>query len=199
MVRNWVPEAEREAIDRLVRKARLKGVVCAQWAPPPALAIHASMVDGSGTQSVILTSPTGRTGLFAGLLFGHLRCRFCGRLPGCLFGWFCGRLPCGARCFGWFFGLSSGKFGGWFRHGFSGLTAWLFAFMVLHCAPTLTSQPFKRHQGTTPPRIAFPLQLVAAERLSSTNRRSRPASAPLLHPNHTPITRRQGSTFCGEE
>ncbi len=68
LVRNWVPEAEREAIDRLVRKARLKGVVCAQWAPPPALAIHASMVDGSGTQSVILTSPTGRTGLFAGLL-----------------------------------------------------------------------------------------------------------------------------------
>jgi hypothetical protein len=68
LVRNWVPEAEREAIDRLVRKARLKGVVCAQWAPPPALAIHASMVDGSGAQSVILTSPTGRTGLFAGLL-----------------------------------------------------------------------------------------------------------------------------------
>ena len=68
LVRNWVPQTEREAIDRLVRKARLKGVVCAQWAAAPALAIHCSMVDGSGTQSLILASPTGRTGLFAGLL-----------------------------------------------------------------------------------------------------------------------------------
>ena len=68
LVRNWVPPTEREAIDRLVRKARLKGVVCAQWAAAPALAIHCSMVDGSGAQHLTLTSPTGRTGLFAGLL-----------------------------------------------------------------------------------------------------------------------------------
>ena len=68
LVRNWVPPAEREAIDRLVRKARLKGVVRAQWAAVPALAIHCSMVDGSGAQHLTLTSPTGRTGLFAGLL-----------------------------------------------------------------------------------------------------------------------------------
>jgi hypothetical protein len=68
LVRNWVPEPEREAIDRLVRKARLKGVVCAQWTPAPALAIQCSIVDGSGAQSLILTTPTGRTGLFAGLL-----------------------------------------------------------------------------------------------------------------------------------
>jgi hypothetical protein len=68
LLRNWVPAAEREAIDRLVRKARVKGVVCAQWTPSPALAIQCSMVDGSGAQSLILTTPTGRTGLFAGLL-----------------------------------------------------------------------------------------------------------------------------------
>jgi len=68
LVRNWVPEAEREAIDRLARKARVKGVACAQWTPAPALAIHCSMVDGSGAQSLILTTPTGRTGLFIGLL-----------------------------------------------------------------------------------------------------------------------------------
>lgn len=68
LVRNWVPQTEREAIDRLIRKARLKGVVCAQWAAAPALAIHCSMVDGSGAQHLTLTSPTGRTGLFAGLL-----------------------------------------------------------------------------------------------------------------------------------
>jgi hypothetical protein len=68
LLRNWVPEAEREAIDRLVRKARMKGVVCAQWTPSPALVIQCSMVDGSGAQSLILSTPTGRTGLFAGLL-----------------------------------------------------------------------------------------------------------------------------------
>jgi hypothetical protein len=68
LVRNWVPEAEREAIDRLARKARVKGVTCAQWRPAPALAIHCSMVDGSGAQSLILTTPTGNSGLFIGLL-----------------------------------------------------------------------------------------------------------------------------------
>ena len=71
LLRNWVPAAEREAIDRLVRKARVKGVVCAQWKPSPALAIQSSMVDGSGAQSLILTTPAGRTGLFAGLLLKH--------------------------------------------------------------------------------------------------------------------------------
>ena len=68
LARNWAPEAEREAIDRFVRKARLKGVACAQWPVGPAVALQGSMVDGSGAQSVFLTSPTGRTGLFAGLL-----------------------------------------------------------------------------------------------------------------------------------
>jgi hypothetical protein len=68
LVRNWVPEAEREAIDRLIRKARVKGVAYAQWAAAPALAINCSMVDGSGAQSLIVTTPTGRTGLFVGLL-----------------------------------------------------------------------------------------------------------------------------------
>ncbi|CAH2601164.1 conserved protein of unknown function [Rhodovastum atsumiense] len=68
LVRNWVPEAEREAVDRLVRKARMKGVSCAQWAPAPALTIQGSMVDGSGAQSLLMTTTGGRTGLFAGLL-----------------------------------------------------------------------------------------------------------------------------------
>lgn len=68
LVRNWVPEIEREAIDRLVRKARVKGVACAQWPQAPTLAIHCSAVDGSGAQSLILTTPGGRNGLFAGIL-----------------------------------------------------------------------------------------------------------------------------------
>ena len=68
LLRNWVPEVEREAIDRLVRKARLKGVNCAQWTTAPPLAIQSSIIDGSGAQSLIVTTPKGRTGLFAGLL-----------------------------------------------------------------------------------------------------------------------------------
>lgn len=68
LVRNWVPESEREAIDRLVRKARVKGVACAQWPSAPTLAIQCSAVDGSGAQSLILTTPGGRHGLFAGIL-----------------------------------------------------------------------------------------------------------------------------------
>jgi len=68
LLRNWVPEVEREAIDRLVRKARLKGVNCAQWTPAPPLAIQSSIIDGSGAQSLIVTTAKGRTGLFAGLL-----------------------------------------------------------------------------------------------------------------------------------
>ncbi len=68
LIRNWVPETEREAIDRLARKMRVKGVTCAQWNSPSALAIHSSMVDGSGAQSLLVTTPGSRAGLFAGLL-----------------------------------------------------------------------------------------------------------------------------------
>ena len=68
LVRNGVPEAERAPIDRVVRKARLKGVACAQWAPAPDLAIQVSMMDGSGAQGAIFNTPKGRKGLLAGLL-----------------------------------------------------------------------------------------------------------------------------------
>ena len=68
LIRNWVPEAERKGIDRLARKMRVKGVTCAQWVEPSALSIYSSMVDGSGAQSLLVTSLGKRAGLFAGLL-----------------------------------------------------------------------------------------------------------------------------------
>lgn len=68
LLRNWIPEAERSAIDRLVRKARTKGVECAQWTPAPTLSIQCTVMDGSGAQSLVMTTPGGRNGLFAGLL-----------------------------------------------------------------------------------------------------------------------------------
>ena len=71
LLRNWVPEAEREPIDLVIRKARLKGVACAQWAPPQALTVQSSMPDGSGAQTLILTTSNGRSGPFAGLLLAQ--------------------------------------------------------------------------------------------------------------------------------
>lgn len=68
LLRNWAPEPERPAIDGLIRKTRLNGVECAQWPPKPELTINCSVLDGSGSQSLILTTPQGRTGLFAGIL-----------------------------------------------------------------------------------------------------------------------------------
>ncbi len=67
-VRNWVPEADRSAIDQAVRAARRKAVDCAQWPPAQDLMITASIIDGSGAQNVILTSRAGRKGVLAGIL-----------------------------------------------------------------------------------------------------------------------------------
>jgi len=67
-LRNWIPEADRAALDQAIRKARVKGVQPAQWAPAPELALRASPIDGSGAQSMLFTTRSGRSGLLAGLL-----------------------------------------------------------------------------------------------------------------------------------
>lgn len=67
-IRGWVPDADRPPIDRAIRKARLKGVACASWPPAGDLMITATMIDGSGSQSIILTSRGGRKGVLAGVL-----------------------------------------------------------------------------------------------------------------------------------
>ncbi|MGA3397657.1 MAG: hypothetical protein ABSC95_00450 [Acetobacteraceae bacterium] len=67
-LRNWIPEADRAALDQAIRKARVKGVQPAQWEPAPELAQRASSIDGSGAQSLLFASRSGRSGLFAGLL-----------------------------------------------------------------------------------------------------------------------------------
>jgi hypothetical protein len=67
-IRNWVPEGDRPSIDLAVREARTKGVDCAQWPPAQDLMITASMIDGSGAQSIILTSRRGRKGVLGGML-----------------------------------------------------------------------------------------------------------------------------------
>jgi hypothetical protein len=67
-LRNWVPEADRALLDQAIRKARVKGVEPAQWEPAPDLVQRASPIDGSGAQSMLFASRSGRSGLFAGLL-----------------------------------------------------------------------------------------------------------------------------------
>jgi len=70
-VRNWVPETDRAAIDRVIRKARGKGVDCAQWPPAGDLTVLISAIDGSGNQTVIASAKTGRKALLAGILLRH--------------------------------------------------------------------------------------------------------------------------------
>ena len=67
-IRNWVPEADRAPIDRAIRKARMKGVKCALWPTAMDLVVTASVIDGSGAQSILLTSRTGRKGILGGVL-----------------------------------------------------------------------------------------------------------------------------------
>jgi hypothetical protein len=79
-VRNWIPEADRPDLDRAIRKVRASGVPIGAW--PSAsddravvsridIAFHASMVDGSGAQSILAISRGGKKGLVAGLLLKH--------------------------------------------------------------------------------------------------------------------------------
>ncbi len=71
LVRNWLPGAELEPIDLAIRRARRQGVACAHWAPPQALTVQCSMPDGAGAQTLILTTASGRAGVFAGLLLAQ--------------------------------------------------------------------------------------------------------------------------------
>ena len=68
ILRNWIPEDDRAGVDRAIRKARTKGVICAQWNAPPKLSILALPIDGSGAYGLILTTKPGKTGLFGGVL-----------------------------------------------------------------------------------------------------------------------------------
>ena len=71
-VRNWLPPADRPALDSAIRKARLAGVEIGSWPVPGAVQeFHASMIDGSGAQSLLAVDRAGSKGVFAGLLIRH--------------------------------------------------------------------------------------------------------------------------------
>jgi hypothetical protein len=71
-VRNWLPPADRPALDSAIRKGRLAGVEIGGWpTPSAALEYHATMIDGSGAQSLLAVDRSGKKGVFAGLLLRH--------------------------------------------------------------------------------------------------------------------------------
>lgn len=51
-LRNWLPEAERPALDGLIRKVRAAHVECAPMPPPRRVATYASPMDGAGSQAI---------------------------------------------------------------------------------------------------------------------------------------------------
>ncbi len=67
-LRNWVPEADRPALDRAI-KASQKKVACASWPSAKVLEAYASGYDGSGAQSVFMVVAQGRKRVLASLLF----------------------------------------------------------------------------------------------------------------------------------
>jgi hypothetical protein len=71
-IRNWIPVGDRPPLDAAIRKARLAGVEIGAW-PEPArdLELYASIVDGSGAQSILAASRVAKKGLFTGLLLRH--------------------------------------------------------------------------------------------------------------------------------
>jgi hypothetical protein len=71
-VRNWIPAADRPALDAAIRKARLGGVEIGAWPTPIAnLEFYASAIDGSGAQSIFSVSRAGKKGFFGGVLMRH--------------------------------------------------------------------------------------------------------------------------------
>jgi len=67
-LRNWVPDADRPALDGAIRVCRQKGVECAAWKSAEVKDVVASGVDGSGAQSVFILIKEGRKHAVAALL-----------------------------------------------------------------------------------------------------------------------------------
>jgi hypothetical protein len=79
-LRNWIPLADRANVDKAIHKARVAGVPIGAWpgTQPGSqrperedIVFHASVVDGSGAQSILGVSRLGRKGIVTGLLLKH--------------------------------------------------------------------------------------------------------------------------------
>jgi hypothetical protein len=67
-LRNWLPEADRPALDRAVQAARRKGVECAPWPRPQVREVLASGFDGAGAHNLFVVAREGRRSAIGSLL-----------------------------------------------------------------------------------------------------------------------------------
>lgn len=67
-LRNWLPEADRPALDAAIRASRQKGVECAVVAPTKIIEVMATGLDGAGAQSLFVMVKLGRQYALASLL-----------------------------------------------------------------------------------------------------------------------------------
>jgi hypothetical protein len=71
-IRNWIPAEDRPPLDAAIRKARLAGVEIGAWPDPTRdLELYASVIDGSGAQSILAASRAAKKGVFTGVLLRH--------------------------------------------------------------------------------------------------------------------------------
>jgi SEC-C motif len=67
-LRNWLPQKERPAVDRLIRSARLANIASAPLPSAQAVTVHASPFDGAGTQGSWMTYRVKRDNHVMGVL-----------------------------------------------------------------------------------------------------------------------------------
>jgi hypothetical protein len=67
-VRDWVPQADRPALERAIEACRLQGVACVPCPQPRTVEVMASGVDGSGAQTVLVIASHGGKAALGALL-----------------------------------------------------------------------------------------------------------------------------------
>lgn len=67
-MRNWLPAADRNALDKAIKAARKKGIECAPWPRPVVRQILSSGIDGSGAFTLLAIAEDAGKPLVAGLL-----------------------------------------------------------------------------------------------------------------------------------
>ena len=70
-LRNWLPEPDRESLDRAIHACRRKGVEISPWPSPQVCEVLASVIDGAGAQSIFVVAREGRRNAIACVLLKH--------------------------------------------------------------------------------------------------------------------------------
>lgn len=68
-MRNWLPAADRNGLDKAIKAARKKGIECAPWPRPAVRQVLSSGVDGSGAFTLLVIAEEAGKPVVVGLLF----------------------------------------------------------------------------------------------------------------------------------